>query len=270
MFPWARAVVLAARYRLPILAPRWVQPRFGAVMRGEQVKRFYFREFTNRGYIKGVKKALVLLRAERVSEDRLPDLLANAEPNPVVVVFEHWQNYFEPIRTSYELVRRELEKIVAPRILGDAAKIEEPYVAMHIRRGDFRVGDKILVERRLTPLEWYVGVAKALRSNPSWRDLPIWVFTDGTLEDVAELIRQANVRLVPAETAIGDMLKMSKAHLLAASGQSTFSMWASYLGRMPTLYCPGKMQQKVFPEACPIFEGEWIAGDSLPVTSHAK
>ena len=241
-------------------------------MRGEQVRRFYFREFTNQPYIRGVRKALILLRAECVSEDHLSNLMPKAEPDrtAIVFVFEHWRDYFEPIRNSYDLIRQELDKIVAPRILKDVARIEEPFVAMHVRRGDFRVGDKLLVERRLTPMEWYLEVANALQADSFWRDLPIWVFTDGTPEDVADLVTQPNVRIVSAQTAVGDMLKMSKARLLAASGQSTFSMWASYLGRMPTLYCPGKMQQKVFPEACPIFEKEWTAGDALPVPSSTK
>ena len=33
---------------------------------------------------------------------------------------------------------------------------------------------------------------------------------------------------------------MAKARLLVATSNSTFSMWATFLGRMPTVYYPGQ------------------------------
>ena len=70
------------------------------------------------------------------------------------------------------------------------------------------------------------------------------------LKDVAEAVTTEKI--------------MSKARLLAASAHSTFSMWASYLGRMPTLYYPGKMDQSVFPPGSDAIEEEWEQGGSLP------
>ena len=65
-------------------------------------------------------------------------------------------------------------------------------------------------------------------------------------------------------SAIGDILLLSKASLLFASAHSTFSMWGSYLGGMPTLYYPGKMDQRVFPPEAGICERVWTPGRALP------
>ena len=75
--------------------------------------------------------------------------------------------------------------------------------------------------------------------------VPIVVFTDGRPEEVRELTELKGVRYHDRKPAITDLLMLSNADLLLASGRSTFSMWASFLGEMPTIYAPGKMQQRV-------------------------
>ena len=44
---------------------------------------------------------------------------------------------------------------------------------------------------------------------------------------------------------MADLLALSRSELLIASG-STFSMWASYLGRMPVIWYPGRLKQKLY------------------------
>ena len=57
LFPWARAVLYARNHSLPLLAPEWVKlGRIGPWLRGERDKRYYFGQFTNEGYIRGLKK----------------------------------------------------------------------------------------------------------------------------------------------------------------------------------------------------------------------
>ena len=63
-------------------------------------------------------------------------------------------------------------------------------------------------------------------------------------------------------SGLGDMLGLSRSNLLIASG-STFSMWGSYLGQVPTIWHPGKRLQHVLLEH-PEREIEWASGDPLP------
>jgi hypothetical protein len=271
MLPWARAVVLARENSWPMLAPRWVQPRLGAVLRREKVKRFYLNDFTNRGYIAGFRKWLILARSSKAGEDAAAQLMSRrreAGNHSTVIVFEGLKNYFRDIWHDHGIVRDELLKIVSPPVLEKLSRIGGPFVAMHVRRGDIMqpglTEAQLLTNKHYTPLGWFVAAAKTIRQNAALRDLPIYVVSDGRAHELAELLAISNCRLTTLGTAIGDILLLSKAGLLFASGHSTFSMWGSYLGRIPALYYPGKMTQNVFPPRGRIFEGEWNVGQVLP------
>ena len=270
MLPWARAVVFAQKNSLPMLAPQWVQPRLGAVLRREKVTRFYLNEFTNEGYLKGFREWLILNRANKVGEDVAAEHGAgsNESGRSTVIVFEGLRNYFRDLWHHHEVVREELYKIVAPQILQKVALIREPYIAMHVRRGDVNI--PVLMDKHYTPLDWFVAAAKTIRREAAWRDLPIHVVSDGHEHELTGLLAVPNCRLVTLGSAIGDMLLLAKARLLFASAHSTFSMWGSYLGRVPALYYPSKMDENVFPPGSVIFEGEWSAGQPLPKAEMLK
>ena len=276
MLPWARAVVFAQKNSLPMLAPQWAQPRLGAVLRREKVTRFYFNEFTNEGYLKGFREWLILKRANKVGEDVAAEHGAgsNESGRSTVIMFEGLRNYFRDLWHHHEVVREELYKIVAPQILQKVALIREPYIAMHVRRGDIivpgRTEAQLLADKRYTPLSWFVAAAKAIRQDGGWRDLPIYVVSDGHEHELTGLLAVPNCRLMTLGTAIGDMLLLAKARLLFASAHSTFSMWGSYLGRVPALYYPGKMDENVFPPGSGVYEGEWSAGQPLPKAEMLK
>ena len=58
------------------------------------------------------------------------------------------------------------------------------------------------------------------------------------------------------------MLAISSTRLLIAAG-STFSMWASFLGNISTIWFPGQMRQSIVADKN-IFEGELDYNDKLP------
>ena len=60
------------------------------------------------------------------------------------------------------------------------------------------------------------------------------------------------------------MLALSRCKVLVSS-PSTFSMWASFLGQMPTIWFPGQMRQKLIINE-KLFEGEIDYNDSLPAS----
>ena len=47
------------------------------------------------------------------------------------------------------------------------------------------------------------------------------------------------------------------------SSGSTFSMWASFLGQMPTIWFPGQMREDLINDRS-LFEGEIDYNDDLP------
>jgi len=102
------------------------------------------------------------------------------------------------------------------------------------------------------------------------------LFTDGSREEVAEILNVDNVHLHRRGTAIADLWTLAQARLLFASGFSTFSMWASFLGGMPTIYAPGKIQERVQLERPRPLEIEVEEGADIPahliamVVCHAR
>jgi hypothetical protein len=267
MFPWARAVVFARQRRASILAPHWVQMRLGSLLRSEPVKRFYFGEFSNADYVKGLRRWLVLARGCRVSEASV-DIRGGNAARPTVVEFSGMENLFIPIRHSWELIREELFRIAAPAILERAKATSVPFIAAHVRRGDLtrqRVVADIESLTQFTPTRWFVEAIRLLREAPDWRALPIRIFSDGSDDELAPLLSIPGCQRATTGSSVGDMLALASARLLLASGYSTFSMWASFLGRMPTLYAPGKFQQPLFDAESRAFEGEWHPGSRLPV-----
>ena len=108
-------------------------------------------------------------------------------------------------------------------------------------------------------------MAKAVRRQPDLAAVPIVVFTDGSEEEVADLLVLDNVWLHRRQTAVADLWTLTHTHLLFGSGFSTFGMWASFLGGMPTIYAPGKILQYVQRELPSSFEIELPEGADIPL-----
>ena len=111
------------------------------------------------------------------------------------------------------------------------------------------------------PLQWYVNIVKNVRKELG-SDILVNVFSDGTDEDLAEILKLPNVRRCFYGSAIADMLALSESPLLIGSG-STFSMWASYLGRMPVIWYPGLHRMKLYLDD-ENFEGTLDYNERLP------
>ena len=260
MLVWARAFVYAQENGYPILAPQWVQPRIGAVIRRDPRKRFYFGEFTNAGYIDGIRRLLILAVSERVPETHDVSRANFAQ----VIEFEGLRDYFATLIAHRDSISRELRRIAHPTAIRRADEVKMPFIAMHVRRGD-TTRQKIPASEilQVTPTEWFVEAIDAIRSDARWRDLPVKVFSDGSPDELKEILARPGCEFATTNKAIGDIFLLSRASLLIASGYSTFSMWGSFLGKMPTIYHPGRLQQKVLRDLH-IFEGEWKPHHPLP------
>ena len=92
--------------------------------------------------------------------------------------------------------------------------------------------------------------------------IPIYIFSDGSYNDIEEILKLDNCEKIFYGSAISDMLAMSRCKLLIASG-STFSMWSSFIGQVSTVWFPGQMRQKLLLNN-QSFEGEIDYDDELP------
>jgi Glycosyl transferase family 11 len=261
LFPWARAKLLARRHGYQFVAPTWPQLKLGPSLRGEFDSRSYFSLFkTLPGDLKGMQRLWVLLTRKRVTEA----LIGQAGPGHVVETSGLGRLFVELIGHQ-AFLREELMAMLAHnRVL----ELEKSYgstkaIAVHVRYGDFSAVDLQVSKsggaNRRQPIEWYVSAVETVRWHLGGETL-VNVFSDAKAEELAPLTALPGVRRVQGNSAMEDILLISGHRVLVASG-STFSMWASFLGQVPTMWFPGQMKFRLLTE-----EGreiEFESGDDI-------
>ncbi len=264
MFTWARALAASERYGWRLIWPTWgsFKPK------NWRVNPYDHRSYTDlfrptRRYVSGWRKPLFLARYRWIAEKKA---LAEGAPPGSVVEFRGMEDKFAYFLPDHELVCDELLRIARPQHLAAMSEPDPAPIAIHVRRGDFvqqtSYGDMVSIDNSVLPLDWYIAALQSVRVAAG-REVPAAVFSDGTTEELAALLALPAVRRVDYGSGLGDMLGLSRAKLLIASG-STFSMWGSYLGQVPSIWHPQKLLQHVLLEH-PEREIEWAPGDSIPL-----
>lgn len=234
LFAWARCKVYSELNRVPMITPSWTQVKLGPMLRGERDWRWYTGEFQALpSEIMGWHKRRLLWTQPRLPEPHELTSLQAAGAGGIQI-FSGWSDYFTRLNGQHGLIRRALESACQPRWMERVNAVPHAPMAMHVRRGDLKNAQGEF----LTSLSWFESVVKVVR-NVSGVERPIQLFSDGKEEEVAPLLRLPNVFRVNTGSAIGDLLAMARAKFLIASGGSTFSTWAGFLGQMPVLTPPG-------------------------------
>lgn len=248
LFPWARAVVFARACGGRVLWPTWRQAKLGPLLRGERDLRHYHGLFSpTDAYVTGLRREVVRLTCRRVSESDAREQRASGR----VVVFEGLEGLFEPLSGQNALVLRELLAIAAPGPRASWRNADRDAIAVHVRLGDLNPVTNTEALRRggysyRIPMSWYVHCIRELgKLLPSTRVL---VYSDGSDEELRPLLALPRVDRALSNTALGDMLAMSASRALVGAS-STFSMWASFLGEVPTIWFPGQRHQPLHASA---------------------
>lgn len=247
LFPWARCRVYSELHGFPMLAVRWWQLKLGPLLRRETDWRFYGGLFhPAESDIRHWRRLLVEGWAQRMPEPAdlnwTPALRNSTRPQ--MIVFEGERDHFARLNGWEEYLRRSLLAITRTRwrAVDGRPGVEYP-VGIHVRRGDFQPveSEQEMYYRGVvrTPLEWFIRSLRWLRDMVG-RPVGAFVVSDGPAADLTALLAEPNVVLVRSGSALGDLLTLSKANVLLASGGSSFSAWASFLGQMPTLSHPGQ------------------------------
>lgn len=253
LFPWARAIVAARQQGHTAIWPTWTQFKAGPFLRGEMDKRLYYGLFTPPAdYISGIRKLYILASCPRISE---ADFYKNpgTVPSRLMIVFSGHENYFDKILKDHALVKSELLKIVDEQhklgIINYSGSI-----SVHVRMGDFSIPLKqtdLDIKKsghtnfRLS-FSWYISMVNTLRRKMG-EECKVYIFSDGRDDELEELLNIPGCERLSFGSSIADLLALSSSNVLIASG-STFSMWASYLGRMPVIWHPGQMRQNLYYE----------------------
>lgn len=253
LLPWARCEVFCKTEKLPMLAPQWTQPKLGPLLRREKDKRFYVGLFRNDGYINGLLKWFLLASAAKISESAVSNanrtFRENLKGKNSIVVFDGLGQYFTDLAGYEDFLHQRLKDILSDncreRLEGAPA---DGYVAVHIRRGDkpplpFGTEPPKNTMHWAIPTEWYVRCIQQVQEVVG-EEMRVIIFTDAAASEIESVLELPNAHLAEPNSAIVDILLMAKARVLITSGSSTFSMWASFLGRMPSIWFPSSWREK--------------------------
>lgn len=256
LFSYARALVFARDHGCRLIWPTWFSFKFGPILRREMDKRFYHDLFVNRcGAVDGAEKMWLLATKKKVPETEKKRV---GQLRETVIVFEGLEGCFDEIRDDspfvYENLKRNLKKKNRDALAFDF----RDSIGVHIRLGDFaRVPEEQVRAGRhdsAIPVIWYADMIRQIRALTG-RELKVWVFSDGTEEELKPVLSLPRTRRITFGTSIADIMALSRVPLLIASG-SSFSMWARYLGRMNCICYPNQMKQKILTERDTAFEYE--------------
>lgn len=218
---WSRAIVFAHKNNFPtdeIIIYPWIDLHFRGMFRKD--KRFYWGYF-NSSDILGRIKALFAYTNMTVN----PDLGKFIKYDGNIWFKKIGQfdlDYFKDLIGYETLIKNELFKLINKSIL-DKVEAEKSYdIAIHVRRGDFN-------KELLTDVENFVEIINCIR-NEFLSDPLIYIFTDGSENDVSEILKIPNTTLVKNNSAIYDLILMSKAEkVIIPSIRSTYSYFACFL-----------------------------------------
>jgi len=271
LFPWARCRIYARAHGVQMLAQQWAQVPLGTLLRGEKDLRTYTNLFQpHSADIGGLKSAYIRMRARKLPEPGSLVSPVSRPPGLHLVVFEGMRGQFAPINPWHALLHDELLAITRPQWREKARAVPGPFIGLHVRRGDFQrisgATDLAKADNTMTPTRWFVDTLRAARDAlPS--PLPAVVTSDGTDEELRELLAEPGIQRVDTGSAIGDLLVLARSRVLLASG-SSFSAWASFLGQMPTLSHPGQSLTRLFglrsATGCFVGEVDPTHADDLP------
>ena len=267
LFPYARAISFAKKNNFKVIWPTWPSIKIGPFLRREKDKRFYNDLFTNNsGYIDGIKKIYLLLAKKKISEKFFTSN-SNLNSNNEIIIFQGMDNNFKGIIHDRDIIKEDIIRNLAPKNKLVLQFNAENSICMHVRLGDFQKSgyDKLLAGNNNTsiPIEWYVKIGKSIREIVN-KCVKIYVFSDGTDDELKQLLELKNIERKTFGTSIADIIAMSKAKLFISS-RSTFSDWARFLGGMTTITFPGRREKDKYYLLAYDENKEIEAIDSIPI-----
>jgi len=260
LFPWSKAFLASAELGLKLLHPAWGLNRrrywtHFDTSRADWVvhrvlehslPRYHFSEADYRATGEDDFGRAVALWAA--------DLKLTNKKAYVLLIDGMWGGFYSIQRARPFVYQQLLASRYALRNINAMSKRRDPWrllVAVHIRRGDFRIaGAESTSESRFNlviPEGWYEKVCRSLREGLG-RLVQFALFSDANKEDLAAFIKEFDpiTSTDLPHTECSDLLTMASADLLVCSA-STYSMWGACLSEAPYIwYAPQLYEEDGF------------------------
>ncbi len=246
LFTYSRALIYANENCYKLIWPTWPSFKIGPYLRRELDKRFYGDLFVNNsGYVDGIEKFKILAFNKKINQDDVESVKDND-----VVIFDKFKMNFEGIKKYRDVIRDDLIKNLSEKNKKALDFDFTNSISVHIRLGDFGAPSVDKLKRGCNntsiPIEWYVKVILQIRKIIG-RDIKVYVFSDGSDEQLDDVLKLINVEKITFGTSIADIIALSRSNLFIASG-SSFSMWARFLGNLSTITYTNQLKDKICDE----------------------
>ena len=240
----------AEQLHAELIWPTWTSIKIGPWVRREQDKRLYNDLFVNREhYLDGWRKYKALLLYPKMYVKSFDDINAEELKDNTVIICENYEDEtsachmgFAGLEPYRKLIRNTIVNNLGAKGNRAFQFRTENAIGIHVRCGDFQVSQRALDEGRENtriPIDWYCDVVRKIR-NGTGKCVPVKICSDGSDEELKQLLDMDAVERVTAGNSIGDIMLLSRFPLVIASG-STFSLWARFLGGMSSISYPVHM-----------------------------
>jgi hypothetical protein len=201
----------------------WFSVFIGQWYRRENNKRLYIGYFKQPGLSKQIRFLWYRLFYTKIVE---PEIINNNKgSSSTLYVFDkifREYDFFKEVRPYRSLIKQGLLEMLAPSIKESYLKFEKPVIAIHVRRGDFKITGNI------SSIDYFTEVIEVIRKFTG-KLLPVTVFTDANTAEIQRLLDLPEVKLAERKADIIDILLLADSKILVMSLNSTFSYWGAFL-----------------------------------------
>lgn len=254
LFTWSRVIAASEKYNAELIWPTWPSIKVGTWLRHEKDKRSYIGLFSNKtGMCGGINKYIKLCFGKKIHTKNLDALDWDNLGENDIVVYDDFKLAPGVFQMNFDGTREYRDKIseIIYSNLGKKGKKALGFdaseaIGVHVRLGDF---DKTTAEldngknNMRIQISWYVAMVNKLREAAGW-NVPVYVFSDGTDEELADLTTLPKVSRITFGNSIGDIVGLSRFPVMISSG-SSFSLWARFLGNCSSISYPNQIKDRV-------------------------
>ena len=270
LFTWSRVIAASEKHNAKLIWPTWPSVKVGPWLRHEKDKRCYIGLFKNKtGMCGGFRKYAKLCFGKKIHIKNLDAIDWDKLGGNDIVVYDDFKLAPGVFQMDFNGTREYRDKITETIYanLGKKGKKALDFdasraIGIHVRLGDFDRTTAALdtgKNNMRIQISWYVAMVNKLREAAGW-NVPVYVFSDGTDDELAELTALPEVRRMTFGNSIGDIVGLSRFPVMISSG-SSFSLWARFLGNSSSISYPNQIKDRVHTGEG--FEIELGANDNL-------
>ena len=254
LFTWSRVIAASEKHNAKLIWPTWPSVKVGPWLRHEKDKRCYIGLFKNKtGMCGGFRKYAKLCFGKKIHIKNLDAIDWDKLGENDIVVYDDFKLAPGVFQMDFNGTREYRDKITETIYanLGKKGKKALDFdasraIGIHVRLGDFDRTTAALdtgKNNMRIQISWYVAMVNKLREAAGW-NVPVYVFSDGTDDELAELTALPEVRRMTFGNSIGDIVGLSRFPVMISSG-SSFSLWARFLGNCSSISYPNQIKDRV-------------------------